>query len=58
MVIGYIMIIRRYVKTMSDCKRRKKISMNNAMPVRLIVSVVMFKERMKMQRGKEKRDPQ
>jgi hypothetical protein len=44
--------------TVSDCSCSKKISMSNAVPVRLIVSVFMFKERMKMQRGKEKRNPQ
>jgi hypothetical protein len=52
------MIVRRHTMTVSDCSCSKKISMSNAVPVRLIVSVFMFKERMKMQRGKEKRNPQ
>ena len=54
---GHVMNIRRRIMIVSD-RNCKKISMNNGVPMHLMVAVFMCKERMKMQRGKEKRDPQ
>ena len=52
------MIVCRYIIMVSDCRCGKKISMNNAVPVCLIVAVFMFKERMEVQCGKKKCHPQ